>query len=63
MSAPHLRAYRVTLINWGCQTVTLEAESAAAAERLAMELWQTDSEAFSYRDGGIDNVFADEVPA
>lgn len=62
MSAPRPRAYRVMLLEWLSHSVIIEASSEALAIYKARQLWDSgDTASFSFREGGLDHVFAEEV--
>ena len=59
------RRYRVTVIEWLSHDILLEAESAQAAKKHALELWADDvaRNRFRFRDSGIDGVDTWEEPS
>ena len=64
MSALPTRRYRVTVIDWQAHVGTIEAASSEEAEEKALEIRGTDAEAeiFSFEDGGVSNVWAEDIP-
>lgn len=50
------REYLVALVSWSTHHVWINAASEKAAITKAEELWFKDENAFSYKDGGIDDV-------
>ena len=63
MSAPTLKRYRVTVLEWLAHKAVIEATDAAAAEAEARRLWEDNAEyeVFNFDDGGIDGVQVEEI--
>lgn len=54
-----LHRYRVALSSWESWSLIVRAESAEAAEKEALTLWETEGEeVFKHRGGGVDVVEA-----
>jgi hypothetical protein len=63
MSAPHLKRFRVVVLEWLSHDAVIEATDEAAAEAEARRLWATNDEhqLFSFDDSGIDGIQVEEV--
>ena len=48
--------YLVALVAWSTHHVWIKADNEHQAEDQAQQLWAEDESAFSYKDGGIDDV-------
>lgn len=62
MSALTAKRYCVTIQRWESHAAVVEASSQEEAETAALALWESDSEAFSFKDGGIDGVTVEVMP-
>jgi hypothetical protein len=58
---PTLRSYEVTVFTWSADTTVVKACGEETACELAEELWGEDDTAFRHRDGGINDIDAEEV--
>lgn len=60
---PKTRTFRVFITAWSAHTAIVDAPDETSAMAIAEALWGEDENAFSYRDGGIDGITAEEIDA